>query len=151
VPATFSLVDVVHEVAELVRGKLLAGNIQFRVEFGPRTARVKAVRVELQQVLMNLILNAAQALEHHRSDRREIVITTELKDDEMRIHVLDNGPGVPADRLPTVFEPFMTSRGQGMGMGLSICRRLVQNNGGRIEGANRPEGGAVFTFTVPVA
>jgi C4-dicarboxylate-specific signal transduction histidine kinase len=97
-----------------------------------------------------LILNAAQALKGHPSDTREILVVAERDEDEARVSVLDNGPGIPADKLPTLFEPFVTSRAEGMGMGLSICRRLVQNNGGRIEATNRPAGGAAFTFTVPL-
>jgi PAS domain S-box-containing protein len=147
--ATFALGDAVHEVEQLVRGGLVDGGIRLRVQLGAPTIRVEAVRVELQQVLMNLILNAAQALKDHSLTQREILVTTELDGSEARISVLDNGPGIAPKKLPTLFEPFVTSRADGMGMGLSICRRLIENNQGRIEAANRPEGGAAFTFTLP--
>jgi PAS domain S-box-containing protein len=148
---TFALGDAVHEVEQLVRSGMIAGGIRLQVQLGSPTTRVEGVRVEVQQVLMNLILNAAQALKDQASTQREILMTSERSESEIRISVLDNGSGIPSEKLPALFEPFVTSRTDGMGMGLSICRRLIQNNRGRLEAANRAEGGAVFTFTLPVA
>jgi len=147
--ATFALDDAIREVEQLVRSELVGGGIGLRLELASPSPQVEAVKVDLQQVLMNLVLNAAQTLRDQPSGRREILVTTEPEDDGVKIGVLDSGPGVAPEKLPTLFEPFVSSRTGGMGMGLSICRRLVESNRGRIRTVNRPEGGAAFFFTLP--
>lgn len=150
VRSPFALSDAVREVEQLVRSELSEGDIRLHLELASPEVQVEAVRVELQQVLMNLILNAAQAIKGRPLDQREILVTAALGEEGVRIGVLDKGPGIAPENFATLFEPFVSSRVNGMGMGLSICRRLVHNNRGRIQAENRPEGGAAFYFTVPV-
>ena len=116
-----------------------------------RTAQwVRADRVQIQQVLINLIRNAVEAMQHSRT--REIVISTRLLEDEMvEVAVADSGPGIAAEHMESLFSQFMTTKSGGMGIGLPICRTIVEGHGGKIWAENRPEGGALFRFTLPAA
>ena len=121
--------------------------IRHRVELDPRAQWVKADRVQIQQVLINLIRNAVEAMEH--SQEREIVISTHATGENMvEIRVTDNGPGIAPEHLDTLFSQFMTTKSGGMGIGLPICRTIVEGHGGKIWAENRPEGGARFRFTL---
>jgi two-component system sensor kinase FixL len=107
-------------------------------------------KVLVQQVLLNLIRNAVEAMQS--SPRRELTITTTASVDRMvEVSVTDSGPGVPADIRAKLFQPFVTSKPAGMGVGLSICRGIVEAQGGRMWLAENPSGGAAFHFTLPVA
>jgi two-component system sensor kinase FixL len=105
--------------------------------------------VQFEQVMINLIRNAAEAVES--AVRREIVIATSTADDEAEIRVEDSGPGIALDRLPTLFETFASTKAGGMGVGLAISRTIVEAHGGRIVVGNREGGGAVFRITLPLA
>jgi C4-dicarboxylate-specific signal transduction histidine kinase len=106
-------------------------------------------RVHIQQVLVNLMRNGLEAMAH--SNRRELVIAAALADPGMiRVSVRDSGPGLPAEVLEKLFRPFVTTKEGGMGVGLSICRRIVEAHGGQISARNLESGGAIFEFTLPV-
>ena len=124
--------------------------IRHRVELDPRAQWVKADRVQIQQVLINLIRNAVEAMEH--GQQREIVISTHAAGEGMvEIRVADSGPGIAPEHLDTLFSQFMTTKSGGMGIGLPICRTIVEGHGGKIWAENRPEGGARFRFTLQAA
>lgn len=106
-------------------------------------------RVQIQQVLINLLRNAVEAMQG--AETREIVIATrKLNDSLVEVSVADTGHGLSPEILATLFSSFRTTKQDGMGVGLSICRTIVEANGGAISGENRTEGGAVFRFTLPV-
>ena len=107
-------------------------------------------RVQLQQILLNLILNACDAMESNPPEARNLTITTSIAHNEMRIGVLDCGVGLPDD-VETLFQPFHTTKNGGLGMGLSICRTLVTSLGGRLWAERRPERGAAFYVALPLA
>ena len=107
-------------------------------------------RVLIQQVLLNLLRNAVEAMQS--SPRRELTITTTASVDRMvEVSVTDSGPGLAADVRDKLFQPFVTTKPAGMGVGLSICRGIVEAHGGRMWLADNPGGGAAFHFTLPVA
>ncbi len=123
-----------------------------RVEY--RTARalprVYVDKVQIQQVLVNLLRNAVDAMD--RSPRREILIQTQPPMDRLvEVGVIDTGPGIAEEVLERLFQPFVTTKAQGMGVGLSICRAIIEAHGGRLWYEPNPDGGAIFRFTVPVA
>jgi signal transduction histidine kinase len=104
---------------------------------------------QVHQVLVNLLLNSLDALPLGGTIRIELFGPTPEKP-AVTVRVHDTGPGIPASIKPRLFEPFVSGKETGLGLGLSICRRLVEAHGGTIRGDNDPHGGAVFTFTLPV-
>ena len=108
-----------------------------------------ADRVCLQQVLLNLFVNAADAMEANAVEDRKLVIRTDMTDAGVRMCVADSGPGIADSDLKSVFEPFWSSKPGGMGMGLAICRSIVSAHGGSLSAANGDERGATFCVILP--
>lgn len=106
-------------------------------------------RVQIQQVLMNLMRNAMEAMRN--SERRELVVRTSLDDGYVVVEVSDTGPGISEEIADRLFQPFVTSKSTGMGIGLSISRRIVESHGGEISVSRNGNGGATFRFTLPTA
>ena len=113
-------------------------------------ASVRGDRVQLQQVVLNLILNAVEAMNSIEEGARELSINAELSErNDILIAVRDSGPGIDPEHLEQVFAPFYTTKTSGIGMGLSICRSIIAAHGGRLWAeTNRPRG-AIFQFTLP--
>ncbi|WP_283805255.1 sensor histidine kinase [Afipia birgiae] len=106
---------------------------------------------KLQQVILNLIINAMDAISDTQAKKREVSVLTNLSGAFAEIRVSDTGPGISADNLKNVFDPFFTTKPQGMGMGLAIVRTIVEAHHGQISAANHASGGALFTIRLPVA
>ncbi len=121
------------------------------VHEGPPSLMVQADPVALDQIVHNLILNALQALEQMDAASRRLKLTLGVQDDEAELTVADSGPGIAPDVLPRLFEPFFSTRKDGLGLGLSLCESLAQGMGGSITAANAPAGGgAVFRLRLPL-
>ena len=147
-----SVQDFVPDVTALVRNEAVARHVRMDVHVGDDIPPVMGDRVHLQQVLLNLLSNAMDALDGiHRSLRHIHVDATHDGDGFVRIAVTDNGPGIPNDRLEGIFASFYTTKPSGMGMGLSISRSLVETHGGRLWAENESGGGASLRFTLAVA
>ena len=143
-----SLSNIVEEAGALacVGAKEQGASIRFLLD--PAADRVLADRVQVQQVLINLIRNAIEAME--QSERKELIVSSHAKDPEwLEISVSDTGPGLSDAVANRLFQPFVTSKPTGMGVGLSICRTIIESHGGRIWAEPRSEGGCVFRFTLP--
>jgi two-component system sensor kinase FixL len=143
--------QVVRDISNLVKADLERRAITLKLELSPALPILDADPVELEQVLNNLVRNAADSLEQSASLPREIRIETGLQDDNIIVAVTDNGPGIADTVLPRLFEPFFTTKQDGMGLGLSLCATLVERIGGRITADNAPESGAQFTIIMPAA
>ena len=145
--------DITRTIDEAIRlGQLNASErgIKLRVLFEQGLPSVSIDRVQIQQVLINLMKNAAEAMEG--LPRRELTVTISRVTPELvQVSVADTGPGISEDMAEKLFQPFVTTKATGMGMGLSICRGIVEAHGGRLWLENNPGGGAVFRFNVPVA
>ena len=141
---------VIHEVIELTHAETTKNGVLVRTEFAEHLPDVVGDRVELQQVAVNLVLNATEAMSAMMEGKRELLIrTTKAKDDTVLIAVMDSGPGLPTASPERLFEPFYTTKTGGLGIGLSICRSIIEAHGGRLwASANEPRG-AVFQFTLP--
>ena len=144
---------VVGDVMTLARGALMERNVQVNLRIDEGVPAVHGDPIELQQVLLNLVLNACESLtDNPARDRRVEVVAG--RDDEpgaVRISVLDCGRGIDTDHLERVFDPFFTTKESGLGLGLAICHSISVAHGGRLWATNRADRGAAFHFTLPVA
>jgi signal transduction histidine kinase len=146
-----ALCDLALETQALLQRDLGNRDAILHIRCAPELPQVSVDRVELQQVLVNLIINAADAMTGLVDRPRLIEIDIEATSDEdVVVTVADNGPGIAEEDKSRVFQPFFTTKPEGMGMGLQICRSLVEAFGGALTVTNRPEGGAIFRFTLPV-
>ena len=146
---TCSVNELVGEVLDLMRSELIEAKIEVRLVLAPELPSVEAARVELQQVLVNFLVNAVHAMEATPPGRRFIELGTRAERGGVVVTVRDQGHGIPPERLPSVFNPFFSTKASGLGIGLSICRRIIENHAGRIEARNLDDGGASFTFSLP--
>src|SRR5262249_48680123 len=122
-------------------------SVVMRTELATDGPAVSADRVQLQQVLMNLMLNGMEAM----SDRGgELTISTRSEGGEAMVSVSDTGDGIPADRMKAIFEAFYTTKAGGTGMGLAISSTIIESHGGRLWATGNPGRGATFRFTLPV-
>lgn len=115
-----------------------------------QTVTVQADPVALEQIVHNLLMNALQALEQMSADKRGLLVSLASGEGSGTLEVMDSGPGIAADALPRLFEPFFSTREGGLGLGLSLCETLASGMGGSLTARNAPEGGAVFTLTLPL-
>lgn len=143
---------LIADVEALLRSEFQARGASLRVYVPPGLADVQGDRVHLQQVILNLVLNGLDAVEGKPDARRELVVrASETGNGMVEIAVVDQGEGIPPDRLPHLFEPFFTSKAEGSGIGLSISKTIVELHGGRVWAEPNREGGATFRFTLRAA
>jgi C4-dicarboxylate-specific signal transduction histidine kinase len=152
-PARRDHVDIneaIREVIELTRGEAAKNRASVQMSLTEGLPIIEGDRVGLQQVVLNLVVNSIQAMCAVAEGRREIFITTARGESNgVMVAVNDSGPSLPAESLERLFAPFYTTKPDGLGMGLSICRSIIEAHGGRIwVTANLPQG-AIFQFTVP--
>ncbi len=145
-----SLGRVARNVLKMLEGALAAEEVHVEASFSTPVPPVKGDEVQLQQVLVNLIRNALDAV-RGRSVRVIRLTLSQTEDRQVELRVQDTGAGIFPGREASIFQSFETSKADGMGMGLAICREIVSKHGGTIRASNAPEGGAVFRVTLPVA
>ena len=144
--------EVIGDVATLLRPDAAARHVALHLDVPPGLPPAHGDRVQIQQVLLNLILNAMDALEGMGERRRSVTIAARHDAAEsVEISVADTGRGIAADQLARIFEPFFTTKSKGIGMGLSISRSIVESHGGRLWAENNAGPGAKFLFTLPIA
>jgi len=144
--------EVINEVLGLTNGELKRRAIVVHSQLEEKLAPVKASRVQLQQVLFNLITNAIVAMELVTDRNRLMKIKSELRSSgEVQVTVEDSGKGVDPQNMDRIFSSFFTTKPESMGMGLSICRSIIESHGGRLWATNGSPYGAVFQFTLPAA
>jgi PAS domain S-box-containing protein len=146
----FDLNEAINEVIVLARGEITKNGVSVDTHLTERALSVEGDRVQLQQVVLNLIMNAVEAMGSVQEGPRELSISTEqTQANGVLVAVRDTGPGIDGKHLERVFQPFYTTKSSGVGMGLSICRSIIDAHGGRLwTDANEPRG-AVFQFTLP--
>jgi PAS domain S-box-containing protein len=146
-----NLNEIVGDVLRLAHNDLLIRNIATRTNFAHGVVVAKGDRVQLQQVLLNLIMNAADAMATCAPPDRQLFVGTETAGPSgVRVSVIDSGPGIAPDVLSRLFDPFVTTKAHGLGLGLKVCRTIIESHGGQITGVNNPGRGATFAFTLPV-
>jgi C4-dicarboxylate-specific signal transduction histidine kinase len=146
----FDLNKAINDVIALARSAIIENAVMVHIRLAEGVASVRGDRVQVQQVVLNLILNAVEAMSSVEAGARELLISTEqIQPNGVVVAVRDSGPGIDQEHLDRVFEAFYTTRSGGLGMGLSICRSIVDAHGGRLWAeANEPRG-AIFQFTLP--
>jgi PAS domain S-box-containing protein len=146
------LPGVISEVLSLVRANATARHLKLDYSPAQGLPMVRGDRIHLHQVLLNLIINAMDALDGCPPNRPCVQVRARRRDPAtVEVRVSDNGPGIPGESLERLFEPFFTTKANGMGMGLPVSKTLVEAHGGRLWAENGPGGGACFCFTLPVA
>jgi PAS domain S-box-containing protein len=143
--------EIVTDVLELAHSDLIQRAVVVSTRLAPSLPDVQGDRVQLQQVLLNLIVNACDAMADSPSSLRTLVITTLARSAAVRISISDNGTGITTEPIDEVFQPFVTSKRHGLGLGLAICRSIVDAHGGRLWAVNNRGGGATFHVLLPNA
>ncbi|HEV8586007.1 MAG TPA: ATP-binding protein [Methylomirabilota bacterium] len=143
--------DVVSEVAQLVRNDVVLRNVPMTVDLASGLPSVRGDRVQLQQVVLNMVLNGLEAMvEPDGGDRALLIRTSRAGDAAIRVEVEDAGAGLDMRDADRIFQPLYTTKPAGLGMGLAIARTIIDAHGGRLHGANNVGAGATFQFTLPV-
>jgi PAS domain S-box-containing protein len=145
------IAEVLSEVVALSRGKALKNRVSLQVQLSEGLPTVRGDRVQLQQVMLNLITNAIEAMSDVDDGNRDLRITAGRDDDDVFITVQDSGPGLTQAALERVFEPFYTTKPTGLGVGLSICHSIIKAHSGALWATNADKGGTVFSFTLPIS
>jgi C4-dicarboxylate-specific signal transduction histidine kinase len=150
--ANVDLNQVIRSVERVVHSDAALNRVAVDLDLSPGVLTVKGDIVQLQQVMLNVMLNAFGAMSGPglKDARRLIVRTKSIDGSNVLIEVQDSGTGIPPEKLESIFDPFITSKPEGLGMGLSICRTIIERHGGKIWAANNPDGGATFSITLPV-
>jgi two-component system sporulation sensor kinase A/two-component system, sporulation sensor kinase E len=138
--------ELLHEVAALVEAEARARQVQLSVEASADTGVAQLDRDHMKQVLLNLVKNGLEAM----PKGGRLILAGSTSKETLELSVEDTGEGIPADLLPRLFEPYVTTKTKGMGLGLAIARRIVEGHGGEIDVENRPGRGTRFVITIPL-
>jgi len=142
---------LIEDVAQLLHSDLITKQVYLLLHLRPDLPKTRGDPVQVRQVLLNLVMNGAEAMAASAVGPRPLRICTSLHDaDNLEISVRDSGPGIAPRMLAQIFEPFVTGKPQGLGMGLAISRTIVSAHDGRLWADNAPEGGATLRFTLPI-
>ena len=147
---SLSLNDVIEEILNVIRNDTALAAVSIEKEFDPSLPAVWGDRIQLQQVILNLVLNAAEAMKEAGTDVHRLIVRTSKQDGRFaEVSIRDAGPGIDEKTASRLFEPFYTTKSGGMGMGLAISKDIVKSHRGEIRAVNNPDRGATFSFTVP--
>jgi PAS domain S-box-containing protein len=145
----FDLNEAINEVVVLGRSAIVKNGVSVQTRLSGGLFPILGDRVQLQQVVLNLILNAAEAMGSVEAEPRDLLISTEQHHTGVLVAVRDSGPGIDPAHLDRIFEAFYTTKSGGVGMGLSICRSIIDAHGGRLWAEANEARGAIFQFTLP--
>jgi two-component system sensor kinase FixL len=141
--------DIVAEVFKLINSDILTRGVTTDFELAPLLPKISADRVQLQQVLLNLVINACDAMKDSQSARTLTVRTRPGPNEGIRVELVDAGSGIAETDLERIFDPFVTSKSQGIGLGLAICQTIIRSHGGSLWATNNPTRGATLHFELP--
>jgi signal transduction histidine kinase len=142
--------EVIREVIELARGETTKNGISVQMNLDEGIQLLNGDRVQLQQVILNLVMNAVEAMSATSEGARELLISTrKTQPDLVLVAVRDSGPGLAPAALDQLFDAFYTTKPGGLGLGLSICRSIIETHGGRLSAKANVPRGAIFEFSLP--
>src|SRR5213079_791764 len=142
--------EVARDVLRLMRSDLINQNVTVDTDLAQNLPSVTGDRVQLQQVVLNLALNACEAMTNYNSSERQLLIASKSENGTVRVSVTDRGGGIPEGKREQVFDRFFTTKKEGMGLGLSICRTIINAHQGKIWATNNADRGATFHFSLPM-
>jgi signal transduction histidine kinase len=142
--------EVVHELTIFLRDDAMRRGIIVRTDLVPGLPKVKADRVQLQQVLLNLLTNGMEAMDDVTNRPKELIIRARVEDATLLVRVEDSGKGLDEQTAEKIFTSFFTTKADGIGLGLSLSRSIIEAHEGRLWASPRPSGGSIFQFTLPV-
>ena len=142
--------EVLREIVDILNSEVIAHNMTISPLLDETLPLVIADKTQIQQVTLNLIMNAIDAMSQSAADNKKIKLQTETNNGFVRVSVYDSGPGIPSEDVDRVFDPFYTTKIGGLGMGLAVCKSIIKGHGGRISASNNPEGGAIFSFDLNI-
>jgi C4-dicarboxylate-specific signal transduction histidine kinase len=145
-----ALNDVIKDVEHMIRSELILRHVRLNLELADELPDVSADRVLLQQVVLNLVFNAIEAMQHQPAAERQLVIRTIVTGHEVLTSVRDYGTGIRPEHMNRLFDAFFSTKSGGLGIGLRICASIVRGHEGRIWAANNSDAGATIFFTLPV-
>lgn len=140
----------IEEAVMIVRHEIEAKGIALMLSLERDLPAIQGDRIQLQQVVVNLLVNSSQAIDNHGSDRREIHLSASPAPTGVAIAIHDSGPGIAAEHLANIFDGFFTTKDNGIGIGLAICQSIITEHSGSISAANHAAGGAMFTIFLPL-
>jgi C4-dicarboxylate-specific signal transduction histidine kinase len=147
----FNINEAVLEVVALTCGEASRNQIAVHTQLAEKLPAVQADRVQLQQVILNLIINAMEAMSDLNAGSRRLLISSATSEScGVRVNIEDSGPGIPTESLERIFQAFYTTKAAGLGMGLSICRSIIEAHGGQLAARAANPTGAIFTFSLPI-
>ena len=149
--AAVNLNDIAKDVVRLTRNEALIRKVNLDTKLAENLPTILGDSVQLQQVMLNLVINALDSSSQQQEGPRFVDIFTKFDDSEVQLLVRDSGKGIQQDQLLQIFEPFFTTKKEGLGMGLSICRSIVKQHGGRIWAKSEYGSGASFYCAFPTA
>jgi C4-dicarboxylate-specific signal transduction histidine kinase len=149
--AQIQLNDIIEESIALAESQASRNNVSIEIELAPSLPVILGDRIQLQQVILNLMLNGIESMSGVTTRPRRLMIRSRAQEEDgIRVSIEDGGIGVSAENMPRLFEPFFTTRSQGIGMGLAISRSIVEAHGGRLWAESTLNQGSVFQFTLPI-
>jgi two-component system, LuxR family, sensor kinase FixL len=142
--------EVIRDVVNLMRSDLINRNVTVDTDLAQNLPAITGDRVQLQQVLLNLALNGCEAMGDYNSSERRLLMASQWENGAVRVSVSDSGSGIPGEKMEQVFERFFTTKKEGMGLGLSVCRTIIDAHRGKIWATNNAGCGATFHFSLPI-
>ncbi len=142
--------EVLKDVVAILHSEAVFRKVSIETEFAGSLPPVLADRIQLQQVALNLIMNAVEAMSQSSFDGRKVILRTEVTGDRLKVTIRDFGRGINPQNMERLFQPFFTTKGTGLGMGLAVSKSIIEAHHGRIWGENNLDGGATFGFELPI-
>jgi C4-dicarboxylate-specific signal transduction histidine kinase len=146
----FNLIEVISDTLNLLHSELVMQHIMIDIKCKASILTLNGNKIQIQQVLVNLFMNGIHAMRDTKRDDSILQILTSFDDNQVEIRVVDSGTGIQSDNIETIFEPLTTWKTEGIGMGLAISNSIIESHGGRMWAENRPEGGAIVGFSIPL-
>jgi C4-dicarboxylate-specific signal transduction histidine kinase len=146
----YKLNGIIKNIVTLLHSEIVIHNISITTDLDTGIKTLSGDAIQMQQVILNILMNAVEAVKEQPADTRSIKISTKVDGENgVFVSITDTGPGIREDKIEKIFDSFHTTKSEGMGLGLSLCQSIVDSSGGNLQAENSSEGGAKFTIWLP--